>query len=111
MQNVYWMDGWMDTPQTVTTTRAHAVLTKHKLRTQNFIKGRKKTALLEIFSLFAKMLHLCHCHCTVQLMASLPTHEATKVRQPRAAVVENEVGSLVESQNLRLGLRSFQEPG
>ena len=46
----------------------------------NFHKRKEKPALLEIFSLFAKMLHLCHCHCTVQLMASLPTHEATKVR-------------------------------
>ena len=46
----------------------------------NFHKRKEKPALLEIFSLYAKILHLCHCHCTVQLMASLPTHEATKVR-------------------------------
>ena len=39
-----WMDGWMDTPQTVTTTRAPAVLTKRaiKYKSIEFISTRCK---------------------------------------------------------------------
>ena len=42
MQNVGvdWMDGWMDTPKTVTTTRAPAVLKQTKKSDKKQIGGR-----------------------------------------------------------------------